>query len=182
MTMTDTRCGTIAGHGRHRRRKETACEPCRTANLEYNRSWRKANPAKLKEYDRRDYEKNREQIILKARAWRKANPDKVNASTRAFHEAHPEFMRRRVQRRRARRLNNGVERYTEAQVLELYGTNCALCSLPIDLTAPRTCRKAGWQYGLHIDHVIPISKGGPDTLANVQPTHALCNVRKGGKA
>jgi len=32
--------------------------------------------------------------------------------------------------------------------------------------------------GLHIDHVMPLSKGGPDTLENVRPAHGSCNVKK----
>lgn len=32
-----------------------------------------------------------------------------------------------------------------------------------------------------IDHVIPKSKGGPDKLHNMMPTHAKCNNAKGNK-
>jgi len=35
--------------------------------------------------------------------------------------------------------------------------------------------------GLQIDHVIPIVKGGPDTLNNVRPAHGLCNIKKKDK-
>ena len=66
--------------------------------------------------------------------------------------------------------------------MELYGTNCYLCNDPINLQAARRVGKAdGWEQGLHIDHVIPISKGGSDTLDNVRPTHALCNLSKNDK-
>ena len=90
----------------------------------------------------------------------------------------PEIARGAKRRRRARKLQNGVEFYTEAQVLELYGTNCYLCKEPIDMNAPRTTWTKGWEKGLHIEHVIDIAKGGPDTLANVRPSHALCNLTK----
>ncbi|RRD03218.1 HNH endonuclease [Arachnia propionica] len=32
-----------------------------------------------------------------------------------------------------------------------------------------------------VDHVIPLSQGGPDTLSNKQAAHKLCNERKGRK-
>ncbi|WP_460381691.1 hypothetical protein [Staphylococcus aureus] len=35
---------------------------------------------------------------------------------------------------------------------------CYLCEVPINLTAPRSARQEGWEYGLHLDHVTPISK------------------------
>jgi 5-methylcytosine-specific restriction endonuclease McrA len=60
----------------------------------------------------------------------------------------------------------------------LYGTVCYLCNKEIDLQAPRNCTGDNWQMGLHIDHVIDIQYGGSDTLDNVKPTHALCNVTK----
>ena len=46
------------------------------------------------------------------------------------------------------------------------------------MNAPRQTGLDGWENGLQIDHLIPISKGGPDTLINVRPTHGLCNLRK----
>ena len=69
--------------------------------------------------------------------------------------------------------------YTHKEVLEMYGTNCHICKKPIDLNAPRGVgKKVGWEYGLHFDHVIPLSKGGEDTIDNVKPAHAICNMRK----
>lgn len=181
MTTADTRCGTYAGYGVHRRRKEKLCEPCHQANIEYNRAWALANPHKRKEYDRREYDKNRKQLILKAREWRKANADKVTETWKAFHEANPGLSRQGVRRRRARRLLNRVESYTEHQVLALYGTDCHICGEPIDMNANRRTGSDGWERSLHIDHVIPISKGGADALENVKPAHGLCNILKGAR-
>ena len=33
----------------------------------------------------------------------------------------------------------------------------------------------------HIDHVKPLSKGGPHMLANLRPSCGSCNARKGGR-
>jgi 5-methylcytosine-specific restriction endonuclease McrA len=32
----------------------------------------------------------------------------------------------------------------------------------------------------HVDHIVPICKGGEHTYANVQPAHPICNISKGG--
>lgn len=84
------------------------------------------------------------------------------------------------QSRRTRARKIGVEYgyYTDQDVLDLYGTVCHICNEDIDLNASRKCGDAGWEKGLHIDHVYPISKGGPDTLENVRPSHGRCNVIK----
>ena len=64
-------------------------------------------------------------------------------------------------------------------VINTYGTDCHLCGGPIDLNAPRRAGEPGWEMSLHLDHVVPISKGGHDTLENIRPAHGKCNVVKG---
>ena len=41
------------------------------------------------------------------------------------------------------------------------------------------CRQCGSNKELHFDHVIPWSKGGPNTLGNIQLLCGTCNRRKG---
>ena len=99
-----------------------------------------------------------------------------------YHKNNPHKSRENRRRRRATELNNPSSKYTETQVLEMYGTDCYICGIEIDLDAPRQVgRKKGWEMGLHIDHVIPMVDGGPDTLENVRPSHAKCNLQKGFK-
>lgn len=90
----------------------------------------------------------------------------------------PDKVRELSRTRRTRKRNNSFEKYTEDQVLELYGTNCYLCNTQINMSASRRCGDPGWEKGLHIEHVIDIAKDGPDTLANVRPAHAICNLKK----
>ena len=48
---------------------------------------------------------------------------------------------------------------------------------------PHICGICGKQIDsfdeMHVDHVIPLSRGGKDILANLQLTHAKCNLEKG---
>lgn len=71
------------------------------------------------------------------------------------------------------------EPYHRMQVIVRYGATCHLCLEPIDINISRKIGQEGWEKSLHIDHVIPLSKGGDDTIENVRPSHALCNMRKG---
>ena len=114
--------------------------------------------------------------------YRDNNRDKTRSASLKWQKEHPEKGRLAAHKRRAIKLQNGHEPYTEKQVLDLYGVICHLCDIEIDLTAPRSIGKEeGWQQGLHIDHVIPIASGGPDTIDNVRPAHALCNMKKGAR-
>jgi 5-methylcytosine-specific restriction endonuclease McrA len=45
---------------------------------------------------------------------------------------------------------------------------CGICLLPIEAE-------------FHIEHIIPISKGGAHTQENLQLAHPVCNLRKGAK-
>ena len=110
---------------------------------------------------------------------REKNRDRLN-SLRKLSRQQP--ARAQYEKDSARRRKGAfVGDYSRATVLETYGAICHLCNLTIDLEAPKQVGKTGWEVGFHIDHVIPISKGGADNLANVRPAHAYCNQRKGRK-
>lgn len=130
---------------------------------EKDRQRRAADPERYKKQHQEYYQKHKERLLEQKREWIKKNPNHRSQVDR---------------RRRARIANNGYEKYTEEDVIELYGSNCYLCDGPINLEAERQTGRSGWEEGLHIDHFIPISKGGPDTLANVRPTHGRCNLIK----
>ena len=87
----------------------------------------------------------------------------------------------RANTRRARKFGVKTEKYSYQQVLDAYGSDCHICDEPIDLDAPRGTGKPGWERALQVDHVIPLSKGGDDTLENVRPSHGQCNNRKNAK-
>ena len=101
------------------------------------------------------------------------NKDKIKKNPARKARRHRQKVRRRALLR-----GNRFDIYTVDQVLNLYGTVCYICEKEIDMNAPRNCTGDNWQNGLHIDHVIPITNNGNDTLENVRPTHALCNINK----
>jgi hypothetical protein len=68
-------------------------------------------------------------------------------------------------------------RIAPEQVVLSYGDTCHICKETIDLALPRTSR-----FGLTIDHVIPLAKGGLDTLDNLKPAHWICNIKKSDKS
>jgi 5-methylcytosine-specific restriction endonuclease McrA len=78
----------------------------------------------------------------------------------------------------AQGFNPAKDYFSANMVIETYGTDCHLCGGAIDLAAPRSPGAVGWEKSLHIDHVIPLSRGGDDTLDNVRPAHGQCNVKK----
>lgn len=67
-----------------------------------------------------------------------------------------------------------------AEAIRVHGNVCYLCHEPIDFDAPRRLLD-GNGLGLQLDHVLPLSKGGKDSIYNVRPTHAICNNLKRNK-
>ncbi len=109
----------------------------------------------------------------------KHNPVKRKKRQKIYYSKNPGLSAMYDRKRRAKLFNNGIEPYTVLEVLETYGNICHICGNNIDLKLPRQVGKPGWQLGLHIDHLISITNGGPDSLTNVRPSHGICNLSKG---
>lgn len=144
-------CGTYKGYQAHYRNDEVYCDPCKMANRERFRSWYESVGS---EREKARYKRNRK---------------------------NPEYLKQRSQtgrNYRAAKFLTKTEPYQEADILHIYGIACHICEETIDLKAPRKVGEEGWERSLHMDHVIPLSKGGTDTIDNVLPSHASCNLRK----
>jgi 5-methylcytosine-specific restriction endonuclease McrA len=184
--------GTFSGYKKHEKRKDPKCQPCWDARAAYERElrkrpdkkniyadiqaryWKNCDKEKANEKQRLHYRKNSKKLAEQQRKNRKKNPN-----YKAVHAANN-------RRYRARIKNQGFEFYTEKDVIEKYGTICHICNKDIDMNSQRSSKVAlelglEWENGLHLDHVIPISKGGSDTLDNVKPSHAKCNLSKGNR-
>ena len=166
----DPRCGTPKGYWAHQTRKELGCDPCKIAIAEHSKTRYHSKHEHFRKLHRKSYEKNWEQRQLDVREWQLANPEKVReASIKSGHK------------RRAQKNQTNHEPYSLADLVNSYGTICHLCGGEIDFDAPRRAGIEGWEFGLHIDHVMPLSKGGDDTLANVRPAHGQCNLAKSAR-
>ena len=140
------------------------------------------NKEKIKEYQKEYKQKNKEKINKQQKEYNKEyyqnNKEQIKESQKEYHQNNPHKTREKDRKRRALKRANIHKPYTEDQVLKLYGKDCHICKKPVNLLANRSPGAPGWEQGLHIDHVIPLSKGGPDSLNNVKPAHGLCNLQK----
>lgn len=106
--------------------------------------------------------------------------------TEAERLAHKETRRLRRQRergewatrrRRARLLSVDREPYTLAQIAERDGFRCGICGRKVDMAL-----KFPHPRSPSVDHIIPLSKGGDDTKANVRLAHWGENLMRGNRA
>lgn len=80
---------------------------------------------------------------------------------------------KREHARRARRLGLAHEDYDRNAIFERDDWTCGICGNVIDA-------RLEWPHPLSasLDHILPLSRGGPDTASNVQAAHLRCNNKK----
>lgn len=149
--------------------------------------YRAEHKGEIKSRSKQYSEANKEKIRAKALAYNRAHPevhrsadhkyslshkDQLQAKQRAWQQTHPEIVQVRNARRKALKYGNTPigEMLTEAQwrgILDQFNYSCAYCGRKMER--------------LTIDHIIPLSKGGPDSLRNVVPCCPRCNSAKRNK-
>jgi len=129
-------------------------------------------------YDSKYYVLNKEKYKEHNTKYREQNKEKEKARHKIYREQNKEKHAEYERKRRALKRNANHVFYSTEEVIEKWGSDCYLCSLPIDLKAERRTGREGWDTGLHVDHVIPLANGGEDTIENVRPAHGICNSKK----
>lgn len=106
------------------------------------------------------YAKHRERRVAAAVAWGRANPEmrraiaaQYKAVRRAWEQLNPDSV--------------GVDGRAWRKLVRRYRQQCAYCG--------------GSEGGIHMDHVIPLSRGGRHAIGNVLPACQRCNLSKGAK-
>lgn len=125
----------------------------------------------------RAYYKRAEYYKSENREWRRSHKDVMRAHAAAWVAANPQrrraVSRNYAHRRRALMRSAMVRLVTVDEVMarcEVFGGACAYCRRSFSSTLPMT-----------IDHVIPISRGGPHILSNLRPACAPCNSSKNAR-
>lgn len=136
------------------------------------REYEKKNPDKSKAFHdaaKAQFKKrNPKRQAQYVRRWEVKNPEKAKEMLRrgvaAFHARNPTHDRRRQHRRRAAMLAGGS--YTERDLLRLLRRHDGLCAYCTNAAADT------------IDHVIPLVRGGRNTIGNLLPACRRCNSKK----
>lgn len=157
------------------------------------KAWKAAYPDKVKANTKRYYEKHSAELAVRRKVYNEQHPDKrkeacarsakkhkarikayllqnaekVRAYKRKWKQANPVAVRLDRQNRMAKERENGGK-LSKDIITKLYRSQqgrCACCGKPI-----------GDDY--HLDHIIPVAKGGQNIDSNVQLLTAACNMRK----
>lgn len=80
---------------------------------------------------------------------------------------HTERNRRRETRRRAKLAGVRVEKFSRREIIARDRSTCYLCGERVAADE------------IHLDHVVPLSRGGDHSRANVRVACGTCNIAKG---
>lgn len=138
----------------------------RESELAKQRERRAADPEAARARERAHYAANRERRRESIDAWRDEHPDRVRELRRASSRRNPDANRRRKAERRAREREAFVEHVEPMVVLESHDGVCGICGHDVD------------PLDFHVDHIVPLARGGHHSYVNTQPAHPFCNLQK----
>jgi len=123
-------------------------------NKEKAKEWAAENKEKIRKKNKKYYSENKEKAKIFRKKWQGNNPEKVRE----------ENFRRRT--------NGKIEKGVIAKIINenilKYGIiTCEKCK--------KQCLSS---YDYHVDHIVPISKGGTNDCGNLQVLCAYCNLNK----
>lgn len=137
--------------------------------LEQNRRWVQNNKRRHSELTRRWYAKNKERRAEKSREWWLANSEANNAYIRQWRKESPKYLATKAKRRETISQACIIEQFSRQAVYDRDGGFCYICGKPVD------------QNNWHLDHVVPLTRGGDHAFDNCAVTHPVCNLKKGTK-
>jgi len=160
--------------------KEQNKEKIRVYQREYHEKYYKENQQEIMSRSNKYYENNREhvitrvsgyyyenkdEILIKSREYTKANREKVLEGKRRYHQENKDKHRvwRMNRKARVRNLPNDFKVRDQRRVLQHFEGACCLTGIVGDI---------------HMDHVLPLNRGGGTVVGNMVPLNNKLNRSK----
>jgi 5-methylcytosine-specific restriction endonuclease McrA len=135
----------------------------------YQAAYRAAHREEQAAYQAAHYAAHREEKAVYDAAYRAAHREERLAYDAAYAAKNRDKIRDKVGRHRSRKADAFIESVDRQVVFTRDAGTCGICQQGVE--------SANW----HLDHVIPLSKGGQHSYDNVQVSHPSCNQRKSSK-
>lgn len=144
---------------------------CKTCGNSTSAAWRERNAEANAEYLREYYSSNKEALTAYNVKYRGENRETLKARQAEWRRANPSHARVAMAKRRALKLAYQGEAYGHDDVLSLLESQqgqCAYCAVALE-------------DDFHVDHVVPLSRGGGNGADNICLACPPCNFSKGNK-
>lgn len=166
---------------------------------EWHSEWRKRNKEYIQNKGRLYYQENKETILRKVKSYYcentekvmktkklylKNNKEKVSMSKKNWARNNKDKIYESGLKRRSRKYFVQFEGVARRKLLERDNWSCKQCGVKVHDRSEGGIKKSHlWndEFKAHIDHIIPLSKGGDSTPENLQVLCRTCNLRKSDK-
>jgi 5-methylcytosine-specific restriction endonuclease McrA len=136
----------------------------------YSVKWSKANPEKIRAHSANRVKGNPVKKAARQAKWLKANKERYRAICAKWAKANREKVNATEHKRRARKLAAGGS-FTGEEIKKMLKNQkgkCVVC-------------KVGITKLYHIDHIMPLARGGHNGITNIQLLCPNCNRKKNAK-
>ena len=131
---------------------------------------RQVHKVEIAAYNKVYYQAHKAELATYKKAYKQTHKTEIAARDKAYSQAHPNKMIDKWARRRALKRGVTIEKVSRAVVYERDSGRCHLCG--------RKVNPKRW----HLDHLIPLARGGEHSYLNVAVACPKCNMHKGVKA
>lgn len=142
---------------------------CRAKHLATAKRWAKRNHAKVRAIWHQFYLRHLQEERRRSARYRRANLAKCRAAGESHRRRHLDKYAAKARRRLALKLGTFVGPVDYVAVVRAAKGRCGICGKRIGRALT------------HIDHIVPLAKGGSHTQDNLQLSHARCNLKKGAR-
>ena len=128
-----------------------------------------ANLDERRKYRKLQYAADPETAKKSVKDWVIAHPERAKERGRIWRQKNPDKMRASTERRRGRYVGH----FTDTDIATIMTSQRGKCGNPVcgvDLS-----------NGYHVDHIMPVSKGGTSWPDNIQLLCPPCNLRKSAR-
>lgn len=188
ITKVCKECGVekaITCFGKHSVEKDGIRSKCKQCQKEYNLKRYTEKKDIISEKAKLYYQKNSDEIYKATRKWQIENADKAILMKRKSYIKHRdrylieqrEYRKTDISKASVRNAHNKrrvVSKDSNVRTIFIHNmrtlsTSCFYCGCSID------------KDNMHIDHYVPLSKGGAHSEDNLVASCATCNLQKGAK-
>jgi hypothetical protein len=170
-----------------RAKSKTYYEANKENKLAYQKTYREANRDTIIAKDKKYYEANKDTILAKSKAYREANREAIYLQRKAYREANRDVITLRKKAYREANRDSHNEKSAARRAMKKTNTPKFIRDCSVDK------KRRVFSYNLsrlltettgvqhQVDHMWPISDGGPHWSGNLQVIPAVENIAKSDK-